>query len=275
MGSPRVFQTAPPQPASNARMTWSPQFVGGAEASQKGLGERILPAKRTERSGAIFFSLMRCLQDSNYSEGGAFAVCDSVHYFAAAVDAIATREILGIGGLTGGAVDLHAAVFDFDAAERFKKSEQRRLANSRDESVAGNAKFGAWNAVERAVGRKFNCCAFDRLDGAAIGREVDRDRLRPPAELHSFFTGLVVFKRERGDMFFVATIEDLDGFSAEAAGGAGSVNGGVACTDDDYATTNREVVAGFIARDEIEGICHAGVAFICDTESVHRAQADA
>ena len=41
IGSPSVFQTAPPQPASNARMTWSPLFVGGAEASQNGFGLRM------------------------------------------------------------------------------------------------------------------------------------------------------------------------------------------------------------------------------------------
>src|ERR1035438_8482921 len=37
MGSPMVFQTAPPQPASKARMTCSPRLAGGPEASQKGL----------------------------------------------------------------------------------------------------------------------------------------------------------------------------------------------------------------------------------------------
>src|SRR5437588_5224443 len=45
MGSPRVFQTAPPHPASKARITWSPQFAGGPEASQNGLGHRMPPAK--------------------------------------------------------------------------------------------------------------------------------------------------------------------------------------------------------------------------------------
>jgi hypothetical protein len=48
-GSPMVFHTAPPQPASKARMTCSPVFVGGAEASQNGLGVWI-PMKRVERS---------------------------------------------------------------------------------------------------------------------------------------------------------------------------------------------------------------------------------
>src|SRR5271156_179909 len=49
MGSPIVFQTAPPQPASNARITWPPVLVGGPEASQNGLGERS-PQKVTDRS---------------------------------------------------------------------------------------------------------------------------------------------------------------------------------------------------------------------------------
>src|SRR5208282_1113964 len=49
MGSPMVFQTAPPQPASKARITWPPVLVGGPEASQKGLGERR-PQKLTDKS---------------------------------------------------------------------------------------------------------------------------------------------------------------------------------------------------------------------------------
>ena len=46
MGSPMVFQTAPPQPASKARITWPPVLVGGPEASQKGFGE-LRPQKLT------------------------------------------------------------------------------------------------------------------------------------------------------------------------------------------------------------------------------------
>ena len=44
MGSPMVFHTAPPQPASKARITWSPVLVGGADASQNGVG-RLDPAE--------------------------------------------------------------------------------------------------------------------------------------------------------------------------------------------------------------------------------------
>src|SRR5437762_4540194 len=49
IGSPSVFHTAPPQPASNARMICSPVFVGGALASQKGLG-LLMPANEVDRS---------------------------------------------------------------------------------------------------------------------------------------------------------------------------------------------------------------------------------
>src|SRR5262245_46575241 len=49
IGSPSVFHTAPPQPMSNARMICSPVFVGGALASQNGLG-LLMPANEMERS---------------------------------------------------------------------------------------------------------------------------------------------------------------------------------------------------------------------------------
>src|SRR5690349_17768872 len=44
-----VFQTAPPHPASKARWTWAPELLGGADASQYGLGERM-PANSMLRS---------------------------------------------------------------------------------------------------------------------------------------------------------------------------------------------------------------------------------
>jgi hypothetical protein len=50
IGWPSVFHTAPPQPASNARITCSPEFVGGAEASQKGFGD-TMPPQFAVRSG--------------------------------------------------------------------------------------------------------------------------------------------------------------------------------------------------------------------------------
>src|SRR2546430_14539847 len=49
IGSPSVFHTAPPQPASNARMICSPVLVGGALANQNGFG-LLIPANEIDRS---------------------------------------------------------------------------------------------------------------------------------------------------------------------------------------------------------------------------------
>ena len=98
MGSPMVFQTAPPQPASKARMTCSPQLAGGPEASQKGLGHRM-PAKLVVRSAMMRSRSARCVQPS--PTRGALAVGHRVHHFAAAVDAIAAGVIFRIAGAAG------------------------------------------------------------------------------------------------------------------------------------------------------------------------------
>src|ERR1700733_4548931 len=88
MGSPMVFQTAPPQPASNARMTCSPQLVGGAEASQNGLGDRMPPANVVERSDRSH------LEGSGDSQSGPLSIRHGIHHLAAAIDAVAACKIL-------------------------------------------------------------------------------------------------------------------------------------------------------------------------------------
>src|SRR5439155_26615012 len=52
IGSPMVFQTTPPQPASNARWHWYAVLEGGPEATQKGLGD-LMPARSIVRSAII------------------------------------------------------------------------------------------------------------------------------------------------------------------------------------------------------------------------------
>src|ERR1700757_3214026 len=96
-----VFHTAPPQPASKARMICSPQFVGGAEASQKGLGESMRPAKpRTRRSGPVLD--MTGLRLLEHGQRGALAVSHRVNNFAAAVHAIAAGIVTRVAGFSGG-----------------------------------------------------------------------------------------------------------------------------------------------------------------------------
>src|SRR5690242_12892924 len=91
MGSPMVFHTAPPQPASNARITCSPQLVGGPDASQNGFGQRILPANTVVRSA------IPRLQPLRHGQRGAFSICYRVHDLAPAVHAIAASVVLFIG----------------------------------------------------------------------------------------------------------------------------------------------------------------------------------
>ena len=118
MGSPMVFHTAPPQPASKARMICSPALVGGALASQNGL-RHSMPAKVVWRVGIGSFLARaknrllnrqgsrlgeRC-QVRDQPKTGTLAVGDRVDDLAAAVGAVAAGEVAGPGRLAGGAFD--------------------------------------------------------------------------------------------------------------------------------------------------------------------------
>src|ERR1039458_4285195 len=110
MGSPIVFQTAPPQPASKARMTCSPQLAGGPEASQKGLGQRM-PAKLVVRS-----AMLRLRKLARHRQGSTLPVGHGVHHFPSAVPAIAAGIILRVAGPPGGPVYRDRAAVQFDSA---------------------------------------------------------------------------------------------------------------------------------------------------------------
>src|SRR5215472_16223610 len=102
-----VFHTAPPQPASKARITCSPQLVGGPEASQKGFGERI-PAKLVVRSAMRGLRIQRRDAEAPRKanrHGSPLSVGDGVDDFAAAVDAVAAGVVFGVAGAAGRAVD--------------------------------------------------------------------------------------------------------------------------------------------------------------------------
>src|SRR3984957_14427573 len=102
MGSPMVFHTAPPHPASKALMICSPQLVGGAEASQKGL-RHGMPQKVVASVGLGVGKLG--LQPRGNADARAFPLGDGVDDFAPAIDAVAASEELRIGGLTAGPID--------------------------------------------------------------------------------------------------------------------------------------------------------------------------
>src|ERR1700744_1902428 len=97
VGSPMVFHTAPPQPASKALMICSPQLVGGAEASQNGLGHGM-PQKVVARVGLGGGKLG--LQPRGNTDARAFSVGNCVDDFAATIDAVATGKELRVRSLT-------------------------------------------------------------------------------------------------------------------------------------------------------------------------------
>ena len=107
MGSPIVFHTAPPHPASNARIICSPQLVGGALASQNGFGQ-LIPANSCQSAKRVPF-IARSSQAA-IPHRGPLSIRDSIHHFAAAVDAIAAAQSIRIGGLPRSAIDHHAPV---------------------------------------------------------------------------------------------------------------------------------------------------------------------
>src|ERR1039457_2586202 len=120
-----VFQTAPPQPASKARATWSPQLLGGPDASQKGLGD-WMPANRVVRSA------IDRLQTTCDSRRRTLAFRDRVHHLAAAVHAVARRKVSRIAGLAGRRVHRHAAARKPNVPELRQKIEQPGLPDGRN-----------------------------------------------------------------------------------------------------------------------------------------------
>src|SRR5271165_6255606 len=138
MGSPSVFHTAPPQLASKARITCSPQLAGGPDASQNGFGQRMPPAKTVERSA------MLRLQPIRDSDSRAFSFGNRVHNFAAAVDAIAAGEVAVIAGGAGLGIHDDVPVRQFDVAHAAKKIEESRLAGGENQHVARDEEIRAF-----------------------------------------------------------------------------------------------------------------------------------
>src|SRR6516225_10208949 len=103
-GLPMVFHTAPPHPASKARWICAPELVGGADASQNGLGD-LMPAKSMDRSAmAHLQGRGRAGEERMNGRGGAFAVLHGHHGAGGSCrpHGIAAREDLGAAGQMSG-----------------------------------------------------------------------------------------------------------------------------------------------------------------------------
>src|SRR5690606_4743416 len=131
MGWPSVFQTAPPPPASKARMIWPPELAGGAEASQNGLGE-TMPAVLLVRSGMVASRQVRM-----NGVGRALSLRDGVDDFLAAVGAIAPGKPSLAAG-TAVLVDDDAAVVDGDPLDAGDEIAELALADREKHPIGGD-----------------------------------------------------------------------------------------------------------------------------------------
>src|SRR5579871_3413414 len=120
MGSPMVFHTAPPQPASKARMICSPQLVGGALASQKGLGQRI-PAKFVVRSAMV----VSIRKQRRNAQRRALAIRHGVYDLAASVHTVSTGEEPRVRCLTCSAINNYAPILQLHSARLLQQIKQR------------------------------------------------------------------------------------------------------------------------------------------------------
>src|SRR5437773_242860 len=151
IGSPIVFQTAPPQPESNALATCTYVFVGGPLASQNGFG-LLMPAKFTLRS-AINVSFVQDLeaalvelsvsQEFVDSASRLNAVGRGVDDLRAAAGAIAADENFGV-------VAHHAAAVETQT-ERLGDLLARRLAQRAENYVAFDHVRAAGDFLEGAL----------------------------------------------------------------------------------------------------------------------------
>src|SRR5208283_699796 len=74
---------------------------------------------------------------------------------------------------------------------------------------------------------------------------------------------------------FTAAIEHVNLSGAEAEGGGGRVDGGVAAADDDYAAAHGRAAMGLVFGDEAQRVDDAGQGFTGDIEGLRASQADA
>src|SRR5208337_5027596 len=196
-----VFHTAPPHPASNARMICSPEVAGGAGASQKGFGE-LMPMKTALRSAMEYL-----LSDGL---GGPLAVRHCVHDLAAAVHAVSAGKILPIGRTAGRTVHCHCPLFNRDATRGAQQLQEPRLAQRGYDHVAGEYELGARHGLCIAPSGCVRGAerGFDEPDTLrAAVRCNDFHRLGQPVELHCLDLCMVILERKSRHLLLRPPVE--------------------------------------------------------------------
>src|SRR6185503_5142507 len=154
-----------PHPASKARITWSPQFAGGPDASQKGLGQRM-PAKRVVRSATS--GLHDC-------QSRAPAIGYGIDDFPRAVHTTAAGVIFWVARAPAGAVHHDRAAMDDDAAGLRQLTHEPRLAQSWDHEVALDGVLAAGNRLRAAASARIRRTqlGLDKLHGDRAALVLD------------------------------------------------------------------------------------------------------
>src|ERR1043165_5304253 len=98
-----------------------------------------MPAKLVDRSGMSRLQEQLCCDCCS----GPFAVGYGVHYFAAAVDAIAARIVFRIAGAAGGSIDRDCALIDLDGVSQHRS--EASLAERGNHQVAGSVELASRN----------------------------------------------------------------------------------------------------------------------------------
>ena len=215
--------------------------------------------------------------------GSGHAFGDGVHYFFAAVDAIARGKIFGVAGLEAFAYGDGAVFADSNSLHRAREVGYRLLADRANYHVDFKLKFAAGDdgdlvAFFAGDGAGFGAGAntFDCGDSASRVFE-DPYGLRVPVKTDAIEFRQIVLVAESGHILFAAAINKVNDFGAEALGGGNYVNGSVAGADAGDATADGELREGMNFRrlDEFHGADYALEIFAGDAEIAGFAEADA
>src|SRR5687768_13583403 len=117
-------------------MICPPELVGGAEANQKGFGERM-PETLQDRSGMGLSA-----QESIDSTSSTLTLSSGVDHFFAAVDAVATRIKPAPTGVPV-RVDHDAATLEGDSRQRFQELAEFGLADGHEHEIGFKLAFAA------------------------------------------------------------------------------------------------------------------------------------
>src|ERR1019366_6528184 len=198
-----VFHTAPPHPASNARITCSPQLVGGALASQNGLGHLMPPAKFVVRSANSHLPALA--QRSRNPQSRSLSVRNSVYHLASAIHAITARKILWICSLPGSTVNHHPSALHSNSARLRQQVEQRRLPNRGNHHIALHDKRRILhrNQQPRLVPCHRHACQLN----PAFSRLQPHGQCRP-LKLHALAQCMLILKVERRNIFPLLSVQD-------------------------------------------------------------------